>query len=202
MWNGDYLSAILRTLHFNANGNISWQITEAGREKRCVMKVPMLTLLNTAGTWKWELPVQQTIARKPCLMSPIPLMVMSPKALRDCSHQRPRTPESWPHSQGAAGSPSERSPHTCPHLYPNTVNISSHTKHLPPPFYSLFSLFIFKISNNLVIWYSRISHSKQQRTFMKEKKEHGEGESHHLFLSEDHWSSGSVLNHFHRHCLG
>lgn len=152
-----------------------WEITEAAREKRCVMEVPTLTLLNTAGTWKGELPVQQTTAKKPCLMSPVPSTVTSPKALRDCSRQRPRTPESWPHSRQRLVPLQRAPPNMCPHLYPNTVNVSSHTKHLPPPFYSLFSLFIFKISNNHAIWYSRISHLKQQRTFTKEKKEHGKG---------------------------
>lgn len=73
MWNGDYLSAILRTAHFKAKWNRHVADNRSWENKRRMMKVPTFTLLNTAETWKWELPVQQTSPRKRCSMSPVPL---------------------------------------------------------------------------------------------------------------------------------
>lgn len=73
MWNGDYLSAILRTVHFKAKWNRHVADNRSWEKKRCMMKGPTFTLPNTAETWKWELPVQQTSPRERCSMSPVPL---------------------------------------------------------------------------------------------------------------------------------
>lgn len=199
MWNGDYLSAILRTLCFNANGNVHVADNRSWEGKK--MHAESTHVDSSEHSWdlKMRAPCTTNNYQKTLFDVTYPLNGNVPKSLEGL--QQPKAQNSWVLTSfsGSSWFPCRAPLHTCPHVYPNTVNISSHMKHLPPPFYSLFSLFIFKISNNLVIWYSRISHTKQQRTFMKEKKEHGKrGVSHNLFFIREpliKWFSAEPLPH-------
>ena len=150
-----------------------WQITEAGREKRCLIKVPTLTLLNAAGTWKGELHVQQTTARKPCLMSPIPWTVTSPKPRGTAAAKGPEllSPDLI---LGQQLVPLQRAPPICAHICIQTQWTSAPTRSISLLLSTLCSHFSFSKSaiimqfdiRGFLIW-SNKGHSWKKRRNME-----------------------------------